>query len=174
MLFSCTLFSFQRSAIKIAFSLTPAVPWSSFFSFFTSILQWQRQEHFGDLRRNPIQDSSGQTVWGPSIHYKHAPGVSLMMLPSLLLWWHFCYPPIDLKPHRSQIYNDLVGSTYMEHFQCPQPWDSVWPVGGNLFYFILNFYLFGWKSEYKQEGREPGTGLDPRTPRSWPELKADA
>lgn len=46
-------------------------------------------------------------------------------------------PALPLSTHwsYSRSYNDLAGSTHTEHLQCPRSWDSVWPVGGNLFFF---------------------------------------
>lgn len=139
MLYSYTHFSFQLSAVRSASSLS-----LFFLPLSAPIRQQQRQENFGDLRTGPIQDSSGQTVWGPSIHFKSITSMFCHLLhdatfpgspPALVLSTHY------LKPCCSQIFNDLVASAYIEHFSVlsPQPWYSVWPVGRDLFYlFTLN------------------------------------
>lgn len=99
MLYSCTLFSFQLSAIKITSSLTLACAVILFLLLFTIILQGQRQEHFGDLRRHSIQDSSGQTgdhryISSP---LQACPATSLMMPLSLALLQRFRHPPLTLN-----------------------------------------------------------------------------
>ena len=54
MLYSYLLLCFQLSAVKIAFSLTPACAIIFFLFLFTPILQLQRQKHFGELGRRKV------------------------------------------------------------------------------------------------------------------------